>query len=212
MSYRKSKIFGKLTAEQKQAESPFAQLDAITITDSGHRTPAVVPKLTIANELPANLTRFPWLPELDKYLSKLGVNQGFDIPIELIIGDTPNKRGEKPAGHPRVRQFDSGLRSYIRRNFPQLSVSIRCKTVNGLLSKQDQGAQLESLRVIRKESAESSIPEDKPVEDSSFESKKVHLTLKPHLYTYLIGLASRTGKPLNHVIYQFIEDRMDGKR
>ncbi len=211
MSYRKSKIFGKLTAEQKQAESPFAQLDAITITDSGHRTPAVVPKLTIENELPANLTRFPWLPELDKYLSKLGVNQGFDIPIELIIGDTPNKRGEKPAGHPRVRQFDSGLRSYIRRNFPQLSVSIRCKTVNGLLSKQDQGAKLASLRVIRKESAESSIPEDKPVE-AAVGSKKINLTLKSHLYTYLIGVASSTGMPLTHVIYQFIEDRMDGKR
>jgi len=212
MSYRKSKIFGKLTAEQKQGESPFAQLDAIKITGPTPTTTTVVPELTIEDERPTNLTRFPWLPELDQYLSKLGVNQGFDIPIELIIGDMPNKRGEKPAGHLRVRQFDSGLRSYIRRNFPELSVSVRCKTVNGLLSKQDQGAKLASVRVIRTESAESSIPEDKPVEDSSFESKKVHLTLKPHLYTYLIGLASRTGKPLNHVIYQFIEDRMEGKR
>ena len=211
MSYRKSKIFGKLTAEQKQGESPFAQLDAIKITGSTRppTTATVVPELTIEDELPTNLTRFPWLPELDKYLSKMEINQGFDIPIELIIGDMPDKRGEQPTAHLRVRQFDSGLRSYIRKNFPELSVSIRCKTVNGLLSKQDQGTKLASLRVIRKATPDSPIPED---EDSSFESKKVHLTLKPHLYTYLIGLASRTGKPLNHVIYQFIEDRMDGKR
>jgi len=211
MSYRKSKIFGKITSEQKEGESPFAQLDAIKITGSTPTPTTVVPELTIEDELPTNLTRFPWLPELDKYLSKLGVNQGFDVPIELIIGDTPNKRGEQPAAHPRVRQFDSGLRSYIRRNFPELSVSIRCKTVNGLLSKQDQGAKLESLRVIRKESADSPIPEDKPVE-TAVSSKKINLTLKSHLYTYLIGVASRTGMPLTHVIYQFIEDRMDGKR
>jgi len=209
MSYRKSKIFGKLTAEQKQGDSPFAQLDAIKITDSGHRATAVVPELTIEDELPTNLTRFPWLPELDKYLSKMEINQGFDIPIELIIGDMPDKRGEQPTAHLRVRQFDSGLRSYIRKNFPELSVSIRCKTINGLFSKQDQGTKLASLRVIRKATPDSPIPED---EDSSFGSKKIHLTLKPHLYTYLIGLASRTGKPLTHVIYQFIEDRMDGKR
>tara|TARA_R100000656_G_scaffold121608_1_gene96665 strand:- start:84 stop:713 length:630 start_codon:yes stop_codon:yes gene_type:complete len=209
MSYRKSKIFGKLTAEQKQGESPFAQLDAIKITGSTPTTPTVVPELTIEDELPTNLTRFPWLPELDKYLSKMEINQGFDIPIELIIGDMPDKRGEQPTAHLRVRQFDSGLRSYIRKNFPELSVSIRCKTINGLFSKQDQGTKLASLRVIRKETPDSPIPED---EDSSFESKKIHLTLKPHLYTYLIGLASRTGKPLTHVIYQFIEDRMDGKR
>jgi len=209
MSYRKSKIFGKITSEQKEGESPFARLDAIKITGSTPTTTTLVPELTIEDELPTNLTRFPWLLELDKYLSKLGVNQGFDIPIELIIGDMPNKRGEQPTAHLRVRQFDSGLRSYLRKNFPELSVSIRCKTINGLFSKHDQGAQLASLRVIRKETPDSPIPED---EDSSFESKKVHLTLKPHLYTYLIGLATRTGKPLNHVIYQFIEDRMDGKR
>jgi len=209
MSYRKSKIFGKITSEQKEGESPFAQLDAIKITGSTPTPTTVVPELTIEDELPTNLTRFPWLPELDKYLSKMEINQGFDIPIELIIGDMPDKRGEQPTAHLRVRQFDSGLRSYIRKNFPELSVSIRCKTINGLFSKQDQGTKLASLRVIRKETPDSPIPED---EDSSFESKKIHLTLKPHLYTYLIGLASRTGKPLTHVIYQFIEDRMDGKR
>tara|TARA_Y100000310_G_C20628082_1_gene787061 strand:+ start:1034 stop:1669 length:636 start_codon:yes stop_codon:yes gene_type:complete len=211
MSYRKSKIFGKLTAEQKQGESPFAQLDAIKITDPTPTTPTVVPPLKIDSELSSRLNRFPWITELDQYLAKIEVNQGFDIPIGLIKGDVPDKRGAQPSAHPRIRQFDSCLRSYIHRKFPEIIFSVRCKTVNGLFSKQDQGAKLESLRVIRKERAKSPVPEDTPV-DATAGSKKINLNLKSHLYTYLVSVSSSTGMPLTHVIYQFIEDRMDGKR
>jgi hypothetical protein len=40
----------------------------------------------------------------------------------------------------------------------------------------------------------------------------VQLTFKTHVYSYLVGLSNQLGQPVNRVIYQIVEDRMDGKR
>ena len=217
MSYRKSSIFGKITSGQKKEDSPFAALDNIQITDSTPKpevASTVVPELKINKELPIGDSRFPWISELDVYLSQLQPNQGFDIPIEIIKGDIPDKRGEQPTGHPRVRQFDSSLRGYIRRNFPKLKISLRCITIDGLPSKHDQGGKLASLRVVCREVGRKvgavDTPTHKPVPRTT--GKKVQLTFKTHVYSYLVGLSNQLGQPVNRVIYQIVEDRMDGKR
>jgi len=213
MSYRKSSIFGKITSGQKKEDSPFAALDNIQITDSTPKPEAastVVPELKINEELPTGDSRFPWMPELDVYLSQLQPNQGFDIPIEIIKGDIPDKRGAQPTGHPRIRQFDSSLRGYIRRNFPKLKISLRCITIDGLPSKQDQGGKLASLRVVCRKVGTVGTPTHKAAPRTT--GKKVQLTFKTHVYSYLVGLSNQLGQPVNRVIYQIVEDRMDGKR
>lgn len=213
MSYRKSSIFGKITSGQKKEDSPFAALDNIQITDSNPKpevASTAIPELEINEELPTGDARFPWMSELDIYLSQLQPNQGFNIPIEIIKGDIPDKRGAQPTGHPRVRQFDSSLRNYIKRNFPHLKTSIRCITIHDLPSKQDQGSKLASLRVVCLKVGAVDTPTHKPAPRTT--GKKVQLTFKTHVYSYLVGLSSQLGQPVNRVIYQIVEDRMDGKR
>jgi len=212
MSYRKPSIFGKITSGQKKEDSPFAALDNIQITDSTPKpevASTVVPELKINEELPMRNALFPWMSELNIYLSQLQPNQGFNIPIEIIKGDIPDERGEQPTGHPRVRQFDSSLRNYIRKNFPKLKISLHCITIDGLPSKQDQGGKLASLRVTCRKVGAVNTPTHKPVPRTI--GKKVQLTFKAHVYSYLVGLSSQLGQPINYVIYQIVEDRMDGK-